>query len=280
MPVLKIFIALIVLLSIVYWFLRKIVTDHKPDSFPSARSIPAPNKKILVCAGDSNTHGNVSHNWVKELQKDLPEFQIINAGLNSDLTFSLLSRLDAIIACNPDYINILIGTNDVNAFYSAKSLKRYIDNKKISKEQKPDIQSFEDNLNEIIQKLKKNTHAKIALMTLPMMGEDLKSRINKIANEYSAIIEKIALENEVDVLPVRQRQKEYLFQNPSLTPYKFDQYFMLLNKSVILHYIFRLSWDRISELNNSRLSPDFLHQNEKAGKMIKDEVLKWLKNDR
>lgn len=275
----KILSIIFIVLCAVYLILRRIVTHHKPKGFPSKGIRTEQNKKVIVCAGDSNTHGNVSHNWVAELQDTLPDFQIINAGLNSDLTFSLLSRLNDIIACDPDYITVLIGTNDVNAYYSKKSLKRYIDNKKITPDQIPDIHSFEQNLIHIVRELKTKTKSKIALMTLPLMGEDLTSKVNEIADQYSSIIEKIGQSEGIRVLPVRQIQKDYLIQNPSESSYQFDDYFLLLNKSVIMHYLLGFSWERISAIHKNRLSPDFLHQNEKAGRMIKNEVLKWIRND-
>ena len=263
----------------IYIFLRRKVTNHIPASFPNKekRKNLESNKEIVICFGDSNTHGNVSYDWVSDLSEELPSFQVLNAGLNSDLSFSLLKRLDDVILCKPDFITIMIGTNDINASYSDKSLKIYVSNGKILPSEKPSIIAFEKNIKEIIKKFQEETNAKIALMTLPLMGEDLNSKINQIADNYSLSIEKIANQSNVSCLQIRQEQKEYLLNNPSFTPYKFEQYFMLLNKSVIFHYIFGLSWDKISEKHKTKLSPDFLHQNSVAGKMIKDQVLTWIK---
>ena len=265
----------------IYIFLRRKITNHIPTSFPNneKRKSLDPNKKIVVCFGDSNTHGNVSYDWVSDLSAELPTFQIFNAGLNSDLSFSLLKRLEDVILCKPDFITIMIGTNDINASYSNKSLKRYVSTGKILTSEIPSIISFEKNIKEIVKKFQKETNAKIAIMTLPLMGEDLNSQINKIADSYSLTIEKIADQSKISCLKIRKDQKEYLLKNPSHTPYRFEQYFMLLNKSVIFHYIFGLSWDGISKKHKTQLSPDFLHQNSIAGKMIKDQVLNWIKNE-
>lgn len=262
----------------VYVHLRRKVTSHIPNNFPNEenRSLLVKNKKVMVCFGDSNTHGNVSYDWVSDLINDLPHFQIFNAGLNSDLSFSLLKRVEDVIACNPDFITILIGTNDINAAFAKKSLKRYISTGKISKSEIPNLTTFEKNLAKIVEIFQLKTNAKIALMTLPLMGEDLKSEINKIADTYSEVIEKVSFKYKINCLPIRSQQKEYLIKNPSHTPYRFEQYFILLNKSVLLHYIFGFSWDKISNLHKTQLSPDFLHQNSKAGKMIKEQVLNWI----
>ena len=157
----------------VYVHLRRKVTSHIPNNFPNEenRSLLVKNKKIIVCFGDSNTHGNVSYDWVSDLINDLPNFQTFNAGLNSDLSFSLLKRVEDVIACNPDFITILIGTNDINAAYAKKSLKRYISTGKISKNEIPNLTTFEKNLTKIVEIFQLKTKAKIALMTLPLMGK-------------------------------------------------------------------------------------------------------------
>ncbi|MHA1684448.1 MAG: SGNH/GDSL hydrolase family protein, partial [Promethearchaeota archaeon] len=83
--------------------------------------------KIIACIGDSITHGNVSSNYVSMLEKNLNEgskkYEIINAGINSEWAWNVNQRLDDIIACKPDIITILIGTNDANNVLDPKRLK-------------------------------------------------------------------------------------------------------------------------------------------------------------
>jgi lysophospholipase L1-like esterase len=280
---LYIYILLLLFLGFVavYLFLRRKVTMHKPEAFPTEenRKLQDENKKTVVCLGDSNTHGNVSYDWVRDLKEDLPNYQIFNAGLNSDLSFSLLRRLDDVVDCKPDFVNLLIGTNDVNASYSEKSLERYVSTKKILKSETPSIVAFEENLERIVSVLQKKTNAKIAIMTLPLMGEDLMAETNKMADAYSDVILEVAKKFNLKCLDIRSEQKEFLQKNPSQTRYKFDQYFLLLNKAVFLYYIFGYTWDRISQLHKTQLSPDFLHQNAVSGKMIKQHVLNWINNN-
>ena len=104
--ILYFFIFLFLAFLFLYVFLRKKVTAHKPDSFPNEEKIKTltDNAPVIVCFGDSNTHGNVSYDWVKDLTDDLPNMQVMNAGLNSDLSFSLLRRIKDVISCKPDFI--------------------------------------------------------------------------------------------------------------------------------------------------------------------------------
>ena len=76
---------------------------------------PPRQNPVIVCAGDSITHGIISTNWVGMLESRFPDCRFINAGVNSELAYNLLGRIDPIIGINPDIVIILIGTNDVNA---------------------------------------------------------------------------------------------------------------------------------------------------------------------
>ncbi|MGY4857374.1 SGNH/GDSL hydrolase family protein [Cryobacterium sp. AP23] len=77
---------------------------------------------VVVCAGDSITHGFMSASCLSLLQDRLGAdgYEFVNAGINSDLAWNLLQRLDAIIACQLEVVTILIGTNDVAAHISTQ----------------------------------------------------------------------------------------------------------------------------------------------------------------
>ena len=86
------------------------------------------NKKTVVCVGNSITHGQVSYNYVNILSDRLSGdgYQFVNAGINGNLVYNVVNRLDMIIRCDPDYVTVLIGTNDVNASLSQKNSARYM----------------------------------------------------------------------------------------------------------------------------------------------------------
>jgi lysophospholipase L1-like esterase len=277
------FCLFIVILIIGYLYIKGKVTNHFPANYPNVanRGLKDKNKATIVCFGDSNTHGNVSYDWVKDLRAELPNMQIFNAGRNSDLTFTLLKRIDEAIACEPDFITILIGTNDINSSLSKSNLRTYQSIKKIIDSETPNIETFEENYLKIVEILKTKTRAKIALLTLPMMGEDLYSNTNKIAEKYSDIIKDIGIKTNLELLPIREGQVKYLQINPSQTKYKFSDSFQIMIQSVTLNYFLGWSWDKICEFHKTQLSPDFLHQNSIAGTMIKEEVLNWIfKNEK
>lgn len=272
-----IFIILIIIISVLgltyAWLYRK-VSKHIPENYPNVQNRQQidPSKKTLVCFGDSNTHGNVSYNWVNDLSNQLPDYQVFNAGTNSDLTYTLLRRIDDVISCKPNYITILIGTNDVNATMGKVMEKRYQDLGRISKETSPNFEDFKKNYVEIIHQLKQKTQAKIAIMSLPIMGEDLRHEANLKADKYSDFIKQLSDNEQVSYLPVREKQKEFLKKNQKPLKHKFEDTYKLLNFSVIGYYLLGKSWDEITAKHGFQLTPDNLHQNSIAGGMIRDLV--------
>jgi lysophospholipase L1-like esterase len=267
----------LILGSIYIWLYRK-VSSHVPENYPNTQNRQKidPTKKVLVCFGDSNTHGNVSYNWVDDLIKLLPDLQIFNAGKNSDLTYTLLQRIDDVIACKPNYITILIGTNDINATMGKKMEKRYQSLGKIDKNTSPNFEGFKSNYIEIIKQLKQQTQAKIAIMSLPVMGEDLTHEANLKADKYSDFIKELATKEQIVYLPVREKQKEFLIKNSKPLKHTFEETYKLLNFSVMRHELLGQTWDEITAKHGFQLTPDNLHQNSIAGGIIRDLVASTL----
>jgi len=268
-------LGIVLIFGLLYAWLYRKVSKHIPENYPNSKNRQQidTSKKVLVCFGDSNTHGNVSYNWVNDLSSQLTDYQVFNAGINSDLTYTLLRRIDDVIACKPDFITILIGTNDVNSTMGKVMEKRYQDLGRVSKDTSPNFEDFKKNYIEIIRQLKAKTNAKIAVMSLPVMGEDLKHEANQKADKYSEFVKQLAADEQLIYLPVREKQKEFLQKNLQPLKYTFEDTYKLLNFSVISYYLLGKSWDEISAKHGFQLTPDNLHQNSIAGGMIRDLVM-------
>ena len=104
------------------------------------------NQKTVVCVGNSITHGQVSYNYVNILSERLSVdgYQFVNAGINGNLAYNVVNRLDKIIGCDPDYVTVLIGTNDANASLSEKNRARYM--KEMALPEEPNAEFFRKNI--------------------------------------------------------------------------------------------------------------------------------------
>ncbi|RYU93280.1 SGNH/GDSL hydrolase family protein [Emticicia agri] len=271
-------IGFLILLVLTYIWIWKKITRDRPDSYPTLQNRQKldASKKTLVCFGDSITHGNVSYNWVSDVGKLLHELQVLNAGINSDLTFSLLKRIDDVIACQPDFITILIGTNDVNATMKKDLEDSYKQTGRIPENIKPDFESFKKNYQEIILRLKQNTHARIALLSLPIIGEDLNHEVNKKADKYSEFIKELAHTQQLTYLPLREKQKAYLLAHVKPLKYTFEETYKLLILSIINHFFLGKDWDYITQKHGYQLTPDNIHLNSISGGMVRELVKNFI----
>ncbi|MFY7999555.1 MAG: SGNH/GDSL hydrolase family protein, partial [Candidatus Kapaibacteriota bacterium] len=61
----------------------------------------------VVCLGDSITKGMISYHWIQEISRKIPAFRFLNHGVNGDLAYNVLKRLEPVIAAKPDVVVIL-----------------------------------------------------------------------------------------------------------------------------------------------------------------------------
>ncbi|MBN2736833.1 MAG: SGNH/GDSL hydrolase family protein [Spirochaetales bacterium] len=229
---------------------------------------------VVVCCGDSITQGMISTNYVERLQDHFKEqYHFINSGINGNLAYNLYKRLwHDCIEFRPDYITILIGTNDVNSQKNEKMNEQYVKIQQLP--QKPDKAFFKKNLGKMIVKLKRQTKAKIAIFSLPLLGEDLDSPMNQMAADYSEIIRHYAVKYGLFYLPLNELQNRFLklIENRRPTAY------MKKNILKIFSLMIRRSFDKIAEINGYYLSYDGIHATTLGAIMIEELASHFIKS--
>jgi lysophospholipase L1-like esterase len=237
-----------------------------------------PGRKIVICAGAAIVRGQVSFNYVDYLARnpDLQGFQFVNAGINSDLAFNLLQRLEPIISCRPAYILIQIGTDDLLGSLYPKLGTYYKWTKQLPR--KPDLGWYRENLSLIVEYLKRRTGAKIALISLPMLGEAANSVANREVQRFNEIIQKIAAEEGVKFLPVYDQQVRYLFESQRTSAPEYSGDCRQVAGSLLEHLVFKKSLDEIARKNSYLLHSDGIHLNSRGGVMIAGQVAQFLKS--
>ena len=128
-----------------------------------------------MCLGDSITEGVGSADWVANLRHQVGTqgIQFVNAGVAGDLSWNVLQRLDAVIACDPDIVTLLVGTNDVAAVSFSAFPLFLLRMKGIRRA--PTLEWYVENVSQVLQRLQSETRAQIAVLEIPMTGEDLTS---------------------------------------------------------------------------------------------------------
>jgi lysophospholipase L1-like esterase len=278
-------VAILFIISILYFFRNNIILNiyklplirkswQLPDMAAGIFEIdPSNDKPVVVCCGDSITHGHIGYDWVNTLrQKDQSKIYI-NAGINADLTWNLNQRIDQIIKYNPDYVTILIGTNDAIGSQKIKHIQEYYISTK-GLPQAPHIDWYASELEKFIIAIQSKTNARIGISTLSWLGEQPEAEIIKVVQSHNNIIRDLSAKYKLTLIDLYKQFDKMIDINNSV-PYTTSEWRRLRGlRAVILYYVFGWSWTRIGEKYRLSLLCDHIHLNEKSG-----FVLQQLMND-
>ncbi|MGW1507156.1 SGNH/GDSL hydrolase family protein [Streptomyces mirabilis] len=221
-------------------------------------------RPVLVCAGDSITHGAMTPNWVTRVADTMaPTMDTVNAGFTGDLAWNLLSRLDDIIACRPTAVTLLIGTNDALAQISRSWSDGYMKAQHLP--QRLTAQWYEENVRQIIHRLQSETTAAIALMSLPPLGDTTKGRWHDYVAPYNAIVQAVATQAGVEVLPVHDRIADLITDEPQKP---WDGTKKLMGAALARHFLLRRPWDAVARRHGFATTTDGVHLSTTAAARI------------
>tara|TARA_A100000164_G_scaffold4073_1_gene3658 strand:- start:111 stop:980 length:870 start_codon:yes stop_codon:yes gene_type:complete len=240
------------------------------------------NKKLVVFAGNSITHGRVGYDWVRSLILNDTSKIYLNAGMNGDLAWNVNQRIDEIIKCDPDLVFLLIGSNDAMGSLSKDAGEFYKKFKNLPL--LPALGWYEKNYDQILQKLLKSTSAKIILITIPWVGEHEDSKIISIIKEHNKVIKKLSLKYELKVLPFFDEMGKLILskhqQNNStemIPVYTRKKNASLSVFGILKYYQLGFSWNEIGDKNNLSATFDFIHLNERSGILLENLVQRSIK---
>jgi lysophospholipase L1-like esterase len=232
---------------------------------------------LVACVGDSLTHGVVSADYVSLLRQKLSTegYEFINAGINGDLGYNVLQRLDVVLECRPDTVILLIGTNDINATFSQKIAASYHKNKQIPVI--PDLEWSGSNLEKIFEQLTAAKIKNLAVLSIPMLGENIDSEMNSRVEKYNEKLRDLAIKYQIEYLPLHERLMDEL---PKVVkPPIYQGQMGLIVKAVFRRWVLRQTWQSISKRYGFHFLTDHIHLNEKGAKIISDLIEQYLRCD-
>jgi lysophospholipase L1-like esterase len=145
---------------------------------------------------------------------------------------------------------------------------------------RPTMEWYEENLKQIVVRLKAETTAKLALLSLSPIGENLAHEANHKVEQYNKVVRRVAHEEGVDYLPLYEEMIAYLLTHeadratlPPMLEYR-DGLHNTAN-ALGLHSS-GLSWDEVSERNGLLLLTDTLHLNSVGAGIVADLIEGWL----
>lgn len=214
-------------------------------------------RPVVVSAGASMTQGTLGGDWVGALRgrPELASYEFVNAGINGNTSADLRARVDTdIVACRPTAVTILVGANDV-------------------RDGTP-LDQYRDDLTAIVHRLQAQTIARIALMSLPPLGEDLTTEINHTLSRYNAAIKQTAIQTGVDYVPLHEHMADLLARHDDRQPYDFT--FPLALSAATRHYVLGQSWDDIANGGGRELLIDHIHLSDRGAAHIAELAANWL----
>ncbi|MDD2823200.1 MAG: SGNH/GDSL hydrolase family protein [Candidatus Daviesbacteria bacterium] len=156
-----------------------------------------------VALGDSLTVGVGTNDRTKTLpylisQKLAGQMSVsfVNLAVSGATAESLIkNQLNKAVNEKPNYVTILIGTNDLHSLVS--------------------VEKYSEEMNHIISYLIKNTQAKIIMFNIPYLGSDslivfpYNYLVNYQVERYNQVLTKIAEKNNVTLIDLYKPSKEY-----------------------------------------------------------------------
>ncbi|MFF7604351.1 GDSL-type esterase/lipase family protein [Streptomyces parvulus] len=230
----------------------------------------------IACLGDSLTRAQLSVDYLALLERRHPpgDVRLARYGVNGDFAHNLLRRLDAVVADPPDVITVLIGTNDARASLAGYPVERAMKRRQLP--ERPSAGWFQQCLAAVVERLRTQTDATIALLSLPVLGQQPDGAAAQASQAYSRVIAEVATTNEVTYLPLHERQTEEL-RRAGAPPIPYQEPTPAASVSVLVRRaVLRRSLDTISRRRGLTLTTDHIHQNSRGAALVAEVIDTWL----
>jgi lysophospholipase L1-like esterase len=180
-------------------------------------------------------------------------------------------RASEVIACRPDVVVVLVGTNDVLATLSPRHEASYRRLKRL-----PVTPTREGYREGITSSLVRETGARVALCSLPVLGEDLESRTNRAVASYCEVIREVAAAEGAAYLPVHEAMVDALRAlGGAGRAYGGETWPMMA--AAVRRYALGFDFDEIAAKNGYRLLTDGIHLSSRGARLVVDEVERFVR---
>lgn len=227
----------------------------------------------VVFLGDSITHGRVSYDYVASIAKhpSLVDYQVINEGINSRLTVQILEQLDHLKQLNPDFVFLLIGTNDLKATLSEDEYKRYASLWKLK--EPVSEESFLKNLTKIIQTIQRDTKAKLIVFSPPVLGEDPNSIPFQRSKRFAELTKEVVTKENAVYKSLHEALSQGLETSNIETRKPYLQSTWKMYWTILRYYSSTSTWNDLGDSNGYYYLTDAIHLNERGGKILEGLAL-------
>lgn len=244
--------------------------------------------KVVLCLGDSHTRGLFGTDWVAKAQGRWSSLGLcfVREGVNGEVSSSVYKRLQPQIDRHgpPAAVILLAGTNDVIGQINSGFASFYVRHGRLSSP--PTKQAFLDSIADILQTVAQQAPlCKVAVLTLPPLGEDLMHRVMQNVELHNAELKEVVAQypnatiidfggscrGYLQMCDISQRSQHARF---SFTMWNF---FLWQIGSLLQHYVLRQSWNAISRRRGLKLLTDQVHLNDTAGMILLKDLERFIR---
>jgi acyl-CoA thioesterase I len=129
----------------------------------------------------------------------------------------------------------------------------------------------------IVAEIRRDTGAKVAICSLPPIGEDLGSPLNRALADYNAAVREIAEQAGVAYLPVHEALVERLRADPPSPARAYGGGSGPMLAAMIERHVLGKSYDAIGRGNGFTLLSDGIHLGEEAAAIVERIVEGFLR---
>ncbi len=248
----------------------------RPATYLQSLQDDVKTKPVVLLAGDSLTHGNIGVAYFDIINEEYDQevLTLVNAGINGDFAWNILQRVEEMIECKPDIVFILVGSNDalsqlpITCIWAAQRRKHL--------PERPTKGWFEESLRHLVRRFLDESSAQVVLMSIPPIGEDLRSNALQVSKTYSSAIKEISRELGVEYLPIHEEMVQYLRHHTPNPTYQLKNAIRGMVVAMVRHFVFGKSWDAIANDSEQVLHVDYIHLNSTGASIIADSVREYL----
>lgn len=230
---------------------------------------------LLLCLGDSITHGHIGADWVGGLRARLAERGVLvaNGGINGQQAWNLGQRLEADLRCRPTAVVLMIGSNDVMAAERPGRAKGYEKSNRLPRT--PDLEWSASELSTLVDRLRAEV-PHLALCTIPPLGADPREAIEPLVAGWNDTVREVARASDVTLIDVHAAVRP--LNEAASRPYEGDLVAVmgLMGRSSASHYLLGRSWDAIAAAQGWGATIDGIHLGDAAAAKVSALVQAWV----
>ena len=252
------------------WRLDRAPVDCVEDVVVRGR----PDGRLLLCLGDSITHGHIGADWVGAVREANPGLTVVNGGCNGEMAWNVRQRLDEAMSLKPDAVTLLIGTNDVMAAHRTDRAEAYVRQNKLPRT--PDLQWSTEQLTGLIAELA-SRRVPLAVLTIPPLGDDPTEDVTPIVASWNDRIRALVGATPATLLDL------HAALTPLTPPSGGRQYrgggfeiVTWIGAALARHYLMGRTWDQIATHAGWSVTVDGIHLSDRGGQAALALIQPWL----